>query len=221
MPCYNDETTIASAIVEALRIGKTAAAAYELLICNDASTDSSGKIVQNVADRNKQIRVLTHLVNKGYGATVRQLYYEARYEWLFSIPGDYQIRAGELMKLLPYAGTADMIIGWRVNRQDPAGRKRQSKIYNTLLRNLFGLMIHDVNSVRLMRTSVLRKITLESQSAFVDAELAIRMNRKGMRVVEVPIDHQQEAGAAGGGGNLRTILPTVNDMVKFWMLRRK
>lgn len=218
IPCYNDAATIAKAISEARELGQTAAGAYEILVANDASSDESGAILEALAAKNKDLQIITHPRNVGYGATIWELYYAARREWLFSIPGDFQIGARELLKLIPESDKADMIVGWRVDRQDPAARLRQSKIYNTLLRLLFGLTLHDVNSVRLLRTSVLKNITLTSTSAFVDAELTIRMKRLGLTVAEVAIDHRGEVGDAGGGGSLATILPTIADMLRFWLL---
>lgn len=221
MPCYNDAGTIGQAIEEAHKVASKVTNDFEILVVNDKSKDETGLMLSKLEKKYPQLRVYTHPINLGYGATIRELYYIAKKDWLFSVPGDYQIGASELMKLIPAKDTADMIIGWRTKRQDPVERLRQSKIYNFLLRFFYRLDLHDVNSVRLMPTHILRNIRLEFTSAFVDAELAIRLKKQGFVIAEVPISHRMDLkkpnGKGGGGGKLKTILPTIRDMTWFWL----
>jgi dolichol-phosphate mannosyltransferase len=214
IPAYNDEGTIGAVVRKTDRVGRDVASAYEILVIDDASTDGTVRVLTALRKTYPALRVKRHARNRGYGATIRELYFAGANEWLFTIPGDYQIGPEEVTKLLPYLDRADMIIGWRKERFDPSSRLRQSWVYNTLLRLLFGLTLHDVNSVRLMRSGMMHTVKLTSSSAFVDAELAIRAVRMGFRVIEVPISHRQREGI-GGGGSMRIILPTIVDLVRF------
>ncbi len=219
IPTYKDERTIESVVRDAVRVGKQAAKQFEIIVINDASPDNTGNVLARLEQSIKELHVITHRINAGYGATIKDLYYAGKSEWLFTVPGDNQIPVEELLTLVPFAGKADMIIGWRVNRNDPPDRLKQSRVYNSLLGTLFGLTLHDVNSVRLMRSSIMNRIRLATSSAFVDAELAIRAEKEGLCVLEIPIDHKaRNDEKPGGGGSLRTILPTIFDMVWFWIL---
>jgi glycosyltransferase involved in cell wall biosynthesis len=223
IPAYNDEDTIESVIREATDVGRNVAKKFDLLVIDDKSPDKTGEILDRLKKTTSNLQVIHHKENKGYGGTIRELYEQGKGEWLFSIPGDYQIGAKELLKLTPYVDKGDMIIGWRVNRHDPKGRLKQSKIYNILLRLLFTIKLHDINSVRLMRSSIMKSIRLTSTSAFVDAELTIRTqmgsNSDGIqwKVIEVPIEHRSRSVGeeTAGGGKIKTILPTIWEMVKF------
>lgn len=217
IPAYNDEATIEAQVREAIAVGKRVAKQFEVRVIDDRSRDNTWKILQKLDTKHKEVHVSRHGVNKGYGGTIKELYYLGKYDWLYSIPGDYQIGAREVEKLLPHRGGADMILGWRDNRVDPEERLRQSRIYNTLLRTFYGVRVHDVNSVRLMRRSMLKQLQLVSDSAFVDAELVIRARKQGFTVTEIPIDHRGRAEDAkqGGGGNVGTIIPTIVDMVRY------
>ena len=82
---------------------------------------------------------------------------------------------------------------------------------------LYHVDLHDSNSVRLMKTSVMKSVSLTSSSAFVDAELAIRAKRAGFTIIEIPIAHRARAGAGASGGKLKVILPTIMDMIKFFL----
>lgn len=209
IPAYNDEATIGRVIAEATRVGKRVAKTFDIILIDDASREPI---------RPGQFRLIRHTKNQGYGRTIKELYYAGTKEWLFTIPGDYQVGARELEKLIPFSRSADMILGWRVKRNDPPNRLLASWVYNTLLRVLFGVTLHDINSVRLMRRSILQKIPLTSSSAFVDAELVIGAKHQGFRVTEVPISHRRRADTRQGGGNQwGTIVGTIIEMVRFFL----
>jgi glycosyltransferase involved in cell wall biosynthesis len=216
IPAYNDENTIQTVVLEAFNVGKKVASEFEIIVIDDASIDLTCDALTRLKKKIPELRVIEHEENQGYGGTIRELYYEGNKDLLYSMPGDYQIGASEIVKLLPFIEKADMVLGLRVHRHDPPARLRQSRIYNTLLRFMFNMTIQDVNSVRLMKRDMITKITLASTSAFVDAELAIRAQKQGFTILEIPIEHRARAGEDGaGGGKWWTILPVILDMIVF------
>lgn len=220
IPAYNDESTVERAIKEAREVGRDVACEFEIRVINDRSPDATGKVLERLARTIPELVIRTHETNLGYGGTVKELYYSGTKDWLFTIPGDYQIGAKELHKLVPAAKDNDLVLGWRTDRHDPPARLRQSRIYNRLVRLLFGVRVHDVNSVRLMRREMMKRLTLTTTSAFVDAELIIRAMQGKFRITEVPIVHMSRhvGEESAGGGKLRTILPTIRDMGRFFLL---
>jgi len=215
IPAYNDETTIETLIDKTADVGKKLRIPFTIQVIDDASSDATGYILRKLTRRMPNLHVITHPKNAGYGQTIKELYQKASHTWLFSIPGDYQIEPGELVHLWPRRREADMIIGWRRVRRDIPSRLRQSRIYNTLLHVLFHLDMHDVNSVRLMKTALMNSVHLTTSSAFVDAELAISAKRLGFRIMEIPIAHRARTSLGAGGGRPAIILPTIRDMIAF------
>ena len=215
IPAYNDGATIETVIRKTGDTGRRLGIPFNILVIDDASTDETPEILSRLTKRIKELRVITHTKNAGYGQTIKELYQKAGHTWLFSIPGDYQIDPSELTKLWPHRAEADIIIGWRRVRRDTLARINQSRIYNRLLCILSGLTIHDANSVRLMKTSIMKSVHLTSSSAFVDAELVISAKRLGFRIMEIPIAHRKRTGVGASGGHLTTILPTIRDMIIF------
>ncbi len=215
IPAYNDAKTIVSLIDRIREAAKDVATTYEIRVIDDASTDQTAKILSTLASSDKRIIVTYHKENKGYGSTIKELYYSATYDWIFTVPGDYQIDPMEITKLILYIDTTDMIIGWRKSRHDPFLRLFQSKVYNMVIFLLFGLSLRDVNSVRLMNKRLMESVQLRSNSAFVDAELVLEAHKKGFRITEVPILHKKRKGSTGGGGKLGTIFPAIRDMILY------
>ncbi len=215
IPCYNTASTVQDVVLNAHSVAKRVSSSVEIITLDDASTDSTPAILVSLKSKIPGMRVLSHSVNKGYGETIKTLYQKATGDWIFSLPSDDQFDAAELMKLLPYTTSADMILGRRVKRSDIAKRRLQSQIYNWLLRFLFGMNLHDANTIRLMKKSVITALPLVSRSAFVDAELAIRMQQHGYTMREVPVTHKVRIDKGGSGGKFfKTILPTIIDMVR-------
>ncbi len=214
IPAYNDGTSITAQVNEANQIGKKLAIPYEIIVVDDASSDQTHKSLSSLSTKIKELRFISHKINKGYGETIKDLYYEAKKEWLFTIPGDYQIRASEVLKLIPHSNYADMILGWRTHRHDTGVRQSQSRVYNLLIPLLFQTGTHDVNTVRLMKTKIMKTIDLHGTSAFIDAQLIIKAKRSGYTIKEIPIDHmhRQTGTGSGGGGKLKVILPTIWEM---------
>jgi glycosyltransferase involved in cell wall biosynthesis len=214
IPSYNDETTIGRLLEDSDALLKQVCRDYEIVVINDGSKDNTLAVLEEAARKNPRIRLINHEVNKGFGETIRELYLSGDKELIFSLPGDYQYAPKELLAMAKGLERNDFVIGLRVKRNDPPRRKFQSHIYNTLLRFLYGHRHTDVNSIKLFRKSILDRITLRSHTPFVDAELCIRAERAGFKVVEVPIEHLPRLSQGASGGKFSVIWETFSDLFK-------
>lgn len=214
IPTYNDQETIGRLIDDATTLLGEVCDDYEIVVCNDGSADDTLELIKAKASENPRVRILNHEVNRGYGATIKELYQSGTKEFLFSLPGDYQYAPKELIAMASGLATADLVIGWRVNRNDPPRRKLQSFVYNLMLRCLYGNRHKDVNSIKLFRRAILERIDLLSNSPFVDAELCIRSEKAGFGVIEIPIEHLPRLTQGASGGKVSVILDTFAEMFK-------
>jgi glycosyltransferase involved in cell wall biosynthesis len=216
IPAYNDDGSIEGVVREAAYVAEHLTPRYEVFVVDDGSRDATGEILDKLSKEIRGLRVVHHERNRGFGATIRELYLGAQGDLVFSVPGDGQIRASQLRRMLPAAALADLVVGWREIRNDPRRRKQQSYIYNLLIRMLYRVTIGDVNSAKLIHRRVLEGLPLETQSAFVDAELCIRTLRRGMTIRGVVIEHMPRQSGEGSGGKFRMIWDTVKDMLRMW-----
>lgn len=214
---YNDEDTIGKVLDDALRVGKYYCRKLEILVVDDGSLDTSVEIIKKLQKRIPHIRLIAHKENKGFGETIKECYQEARYDYIFSLPGDRQIRSDVLRDLLTTIDVNDIVVGWRRDRHDSVIRAFQSQFYNRIIRLISRIPVHDVNSTKLIKKKVLKSIQLEATSAFVDGELLMKASRAGFTLGEIPIHHypRENGVGGGGGGSLKTILPAVADLVQF------
>jgi len=202
---------------EVRKIGRVLTKDLEIIVVDDGSLDDTPQILAAYQKEWRELRIITHAVNKGYGYSIRDLYFAAAKEWMVTLPADNQIDAKEVLKLVEYVKDADMILGKRQIRGDHVMRRIQSRTYNKLLHLLFHIPITDVNTIRLMKGEIIKQIPLVYTSPFVDAELIIRATYKGYKVIEVPILHKARVTAGATGGKFFTsIWPTFKDMMIFF-----
>jgi glycosyltransferase involved in cell wall biosynthesis len=213
IPAYNDEETVGRLIDDGDRLLQQVCHDYEIIVLNDGSKDTTLDVLNEKARMNPRVRVRNHPVNKGYGETIQELYLSGSKEFVFSLPGDYQYAPKELLSMAQGLATHDFVIGLRVKRNDPARRKMQSHIYNTMLRVFYGNRHKDVNSIKLFRRAILDRIELISTTAFVDAELVIRAEKAGFKVIEIPIEHLPRMTQGASGGKISVILDTFKDLI--------
>lgn len=214
IPAYNDEETVGRLIDDSDTLLSSVCTDYEIVVVNDGSKDRTLSVIEGRCQINPHVRLINHPVNKGFGYTIRELYECGSKDLVFSLPGDYQYAPKELLQMAQGLKDHDFVIGLRVNRNDPPRRKMQSKVYNLMLRTFYGHKHKDVNSIKLFRRAIFDKVKLQSQSPFVDAELCIRAERAGFKVIEIPIEHLPRTTQGASGGKFSVIWDTFSDLVK-------
>lgn len=214
IPAYNDHDTIKKVVLSVDKFARRLTKRYEIIAIDDGSQDKTWLVLQDIKKNIEKLKCWRHNTNQGHGKTLKELYLAAKNEIIFSLPGNGQIQAKKLLKLIPYIDRYDMIIGKRRLRQISLLRKAQSKFYNLLINLLYGLNLSDVNSVRILKRSCLQEVKLITQTSFIDAELCYKFIKNGYKIIEVPIEHTP--GVSRGGGTLKVIIPTIIEALKFW-----
>ncbi len=195
-PMYNEEGNIERMVGETLRVAPWIARDYEIVIVDDASTDSSGAIADRLAAEDRHVRVVHHPVNRKLGGALKTGFAAARKEYILYMDSDLPIRMDEVPPAFGKLKGSDMVIGYRLDRPEGIRRKILSFVYNRLVRALFGLKVRDVNfSFKLFKRSILNGVKLESEGSFIDAELLLETKRHGYGIAEHGFHYRpREAG---------------------------
>jgi glycosyltransferase involved in cell wall biosynthesis len=199
-PAYNEEANLELVLKDALKVGKELGVPFEVIVVNDGSSDNTKEFVENLQKKNKNIVLINHEINKGYGQTLLDGFNASRNEWVFFSDSDRQFDLAEINKLKPYTKDADLIIGYRENRQDNGLRKFNAYLFKLTARMIFNLKFKDIDcAFKLMKKEVIKEIELSSSSALINTELLHKSQKKNYKIVEVPVTHYpRKAGKATG-----------------------
>ncbi|MGQ0790611.1 MAG: glycosyltransferase family 2 protein [Nitrosopumilaceae archaeon] len=186
IPAYNEEKNIALIIENLRTITDT------ILVCNDGSTDKTGKIAEKMG-----AIVINHERNLGYGAAIRTLFLKARElgsDVLVTLDSDGQHRIEDVMPVAEpiIKNQADMVIGSRFLEGDqkniPTYRKAGIKFITKLANTSLEENVTDSQSgFRAYSKNILSEITPSEHGMGVTNEILIKSSKKGFKIVEVPI----------------------------------
>jgi glycosyltransferase involved in cell wall biosynthesis len=226
-PCYNDAGTIASVVIAADRTLRDLTDDYEIIVGNDASTDNSAEILDELRELYPRLRVLHHPFNRGYGGNLRSMFAAATKDLIFYTDGDAQYDPAELVDLsLKLTPDVDVVQGWKIERRDPMHRKIIGRVYHHFVKWWFGLHLRDVDcDFRLFRRHVLESFPLDSNSGCITVEMMTRVEQGRFSVVEVPVHHYHRAYGQSQFFNFRRIARTLVELSVLWIrlkfLRRR
>lgn len=116
IPIYNQESQIRQGIKALLR-EQTASCQIELLLVNDGSTDRSGEICRDLADRYPQVRCFEQ-DNRGVSAARNQGIRNARGKYLFYMDADDRLEPGTLGRVKNFFDTVEQEVDMVTYRID-------------------------------------------------------------------------------------------------------
>lgn len=163
-----------------------------LLVCEDGSTDGTEKLLEHLAAK-YPMRLQTGRTRKGYATAVGDGLRSVDTPFVFFADSDGQYYPEDFWKLLPYAKDGDMVIGRKVNRDEPLHRILLSRGFHLLAKAMTGVPLTDMDcGFRILRHDVIERILPEVGSLPYSfwAEFSILAYRRGMHILEVPVSHR-------------------------------
>src|SRR4029450_346480 len=190
MPCYNERDTIEEIIRRVLAVPVR----VELIVVDDGSKDGTRGILSRLAGELK-FKLIFQAQNGGKGAALRRGFQEVSGDLVIIQDADLEYSPEEFPQLIELIcqGRADVVYGSRF-----LGRQRGflfthsgGNRFLTLVTNvLYNTMLTDMETCyKVMRTEVLRSMTLESDGFGIEPELTAKIFKRRYRVYEVPITY--------------------------------
>lgn len=218
IPAYNEGSTIEGVIKEAVLHLEELTKKYEIVVVNDGSTDQTKKIVENLIRKNKKIRLISHLSNKGFTGAMKTSFKSAKNQLVFLAPGDGQFDFSQFGSFVDAIKGYDVAVGYRTESEEKISRKFNSKLFHFLCRILLNIKLREISTVSLWRKSILNSITITSsdRSAMFLPEIIHKAIRMKVRFNEVPIHWNKRKGGEAKGANPQVILKTLGEMFRLW-----
>ncbi|APR79843.1 Glycosyl transferase, family 2 [Minicystis rosea] len=191
LPVFNEEEGIADAVAHVIGALERHTDAFEVIAIDDGSTDRTGAILDAMAAELPALRVVHFERNRGYGAALRAGFAASTLPLVFFTDSDDQFDPMDIGALLPLCDEADIVVGYRVGRNDGASRAVLSWGYNQLARRLLGVAVRDLNcAFKVIRRGALDGLALESEGYCINAELIAKAHVRGSAVREIAVRHR-------------------------------
>lgn len=189
VPLYNEEDNcrlLYRAIVQAV---DPLGLRYEIIFVDDGSIDDSFARIEAIARQDIHVRVIKLRRNYGQTPAMAAGIDHAEGDILITMDGDLQNDPADIPNFLAKIEEGyDIVVGWRLRRQDALIRRKiPSRVANWLIGKVTGVPIKDNGcSLKAYRASVIKQVPLYSEMhRFIPAMSSIT----GARIAEIKVRH--------------------------------
>ena len=187
VPIHNEEESIIPLFAKIVETMEAQEWDFEIVFVDDASTDGSFVLLEQIATLDSRVVVVQLRRNFGQTPALAAGFDYARGEVIVSMDGDFQHDPADLPILIEKMQQGyDIVSGWRKQRTDNfLTRRVPSAIANWAMRVLSGVRLHDFGTTfKAYRREVLRGVNLYGElHRFIPALASLQ----GARMTEVPI----------------------------------
>jgi glycosyltransferase involved in cell wall biosynthesis len=187
IPVYNEERHLLAVLRKVRRYSP------EVLVVNDGSTDRTAELLA----QQKDVRVITHPHNRGYGAALISAFayaLEQPIDVLVTTDCDGQHEPARIPVLMEAIHDADILSGsrylrdFRQNTLPPQDRFQINREITTELNRRFGLQLTDAFcGFKAYRTEALARLRITETGWGMPLQLWVQAARLGLRIKEVGV----------------------------------
>ncbi len=219
-PFWNEEKNVERVVSDAISVAKSVAQKWEIILINDGSTDNTLTIAKELARKNKNIRVISHTPNRGYGAALREGFSAAQYKYIVFADGDGQFDFSQVSQLIDAIRGNDMAIGYRKKRRDTKIVIRLLLMY--LLKIwafvLFRFYVKDIDcGFKMFKKSAIDQLMpLRSEGAMITTEILAKAKARNLKIAQVGVDHFPRKHGEQSGANIQVVTRAIFESLILW-----
>jgi len=217
VPIHNEAGILLDSLVLMLQEFKTIGAQFEMVVCENGSTDETSRLVDQLKRDHLQVRV-EHLLTPNYGLALKHGISVCKGDIVMIFNVDFW--SMEFVRIaIAKLDDNDMVIGSKIMRgakdQRPILRRMITRGFNFFLRVFFGFHGTDTHGMKAFRRRSLAAILDKciTDEFIFDSEFVLRAERKGLRITEVPV-HVRELRQPSYWSLIRRIPGTFLNLVR-------
>ncbi len=223
-PFWNEEENIVNVVEKAIPIAEQVASKWEILMIDDGSSDKTAEKARKLEKKYNGVTLISHQVNRGYGAALRTGFDNSKYEYVVFTDGDLQFDFSEVVKLIEKIGGADIVIGFREKRDDTFFRHILMLLHRIWSFIFFGIFVRDIDcGFKLFRKDALELLSpLRSEGAMITTEILAKAKNKKLKIAQVGVSHYSRKYGESSGGNVSVIIRAMLEtFILVWDIRNK
>ena len=185
---------------------------WEIIFVNDGSHDGSAELLDGLAAKNPEVKVVHFRRNFGQTAAMMAGFDFACGDIIIPLDGDGQNDPQDIPRIVAKLDEGfDVCSGWRKDRQDNAlQRNLPSIMANKLISTVSGVKLHDFGcSLKAYRAEVIKGVRLYGE---MHRFLPIYAKWHGARITELPVGHHARKTGHSKYG-LERVLKVVMDLL--------
>lgn len=163
---------------------------YEIIYCDDGSTDGSLKVLRTFAEADARVRVISFRRNYGQTAALEAGFRHARGEVVVPMDADGQNDPKDIKRLLDKMEEGfDVVSGWRRKRKDAfLSVTLPSRLGNALIRKVTEVDLHDFGcTLKAYRREILQDVRLYGE---MHRFIPVWAKKVGARITEIEVNHR-------------------------------
>ena len=147
VPLLNESESLPELAVWIRRVMNDNGFSYEIIFVDDGSSDDSWSVITRLAAEDTAVHGIRFRRNYGKSAALYCGFEAAAGEVVITMDADLQDSPDEIPELYRMIKEEDydLVSGWKKHRQDPAGKRWPSKLFNATARATSGIKLHDFN----------------------------------------------------------------------------
>jgi glycosyltransferase involved in cell wall biosynthesis len=190
IPAYNEERTIEQIIRRVVAVPLPVD--LEVLVHDDASTDTTPAILAHLRQEMPQLRVIRRECNGGKGVGVRTLIAEASGDVCIFQDADDEYDPADYLRLVQRYrnGGWPAVYGYRNLAGQPLVGQVGNHGLTVLTDLLYGCWLKDMETCyKLVDAALLRSFDLCANGYDIEPEITINLRKRGYRIAQVPISY--------------------------------
>jgi len=191
LPAYNEEIGLAVLLPPLMELSR---GRFEVVVVDDGSTDSTASLAESLG-----CRVIRHATNAGKGVALRTGLGAACGDKVIIMDADDTYPVDAVVELIDRLDECEMVVGVRtIGRKNiPFFNRLGNAMLTTAIRLASGSRWTDpLTGFYGLRREALERMDLRSDGFGVEAEIAMKSARLGLRVVDHPIAYRARAGVS-------------------------
>lgn len=220
IPIYNEAENIEHTVRIACAALDEICPDYELILVDDASTDSTPDILRRLQGKEPRIKIVTHSHNRSLGGALKTGFSQATKDLIVYSDADLPFDLYEIKRAIRVLEhlNADIVAAYRHDRtSDPWYRIVYTLGYNLLIRFIYGIRIRDVNfAFKAFRREILKDIPLKSEGLFINPEFFFRAECRGYYICQIGVDYFVRRLGQSTLGTIKVVLRTLRDILSFY-----
>ena len=204
VPMWNEESWVTHAYEEISAAIDKHSLDAQIVFATDGCKDRTVEIIQEIQKKDKSVILFNDPDRLGRGLALKKAFLRVNTPYVIYMDSDLATDLGHLPQMIEHleAG-AEIVTGSRMMKSSETVRSRKreifSRVYNFLARFLFRSKVHDhqCGFKGFNREKILKTLSqVRSNGWFWDAEILIRGQKNGLKVVEFPVrwkDREEKA----------------------------